>query len=162
MNAQTDSPDVADESASRVKPKFGFKKIVLALLGLVVATIAGWIVYINLPGPEYAVTPARNLVEQSNQDAAEVSLPFNISVVYSPGYLINLGGMEKMHPFDIRKYEKIHNGLINDGLLTEAQTLKPAPLTKDELLLIHSREYLDELQVRKKVAQYLELSLIHI
>ena len=168
MNTQPDSLDAPDDSVLRVKPKFGFKKMVLALLGLVVAAIVGWIVYINQPGPEYAVSPIRNLddrSEQSNQsdkDAAESALPFNISVVYSPGYLIDLGGMERMHPFDIRKYEKIHSGLIDDGLLTEEQTLKPAPLTKEDLLLVHSQKYLDELKIRKNVAQYLESPVLQL
>jgi len=65
-----------------------------------------------------------------------------------------------MHPFDIRKYEKIHKSLINDGLLTEQQTLKPAPVTLGDLLLIHTPEYLEELGVRAKVAQHLEAPVL--
>lgn len=138
----------------------------LTLLGILFVAIIAWIVYINLPGPQYAVTANQETGGTSDQASphpsppAEPKLPFNVSVVYSPGYLINLGGLEKMHPFDIRKYEKIHNGLIADGLLSDEQTLKPALLTQDDLLLIHSQEYLDDLKIRKKVAEYLEAPVL--
>ena len=64
-------------------------------------------------------------------------LPFKITVVYSPKYLISLGGLEKMHPFDIKKYQSIHEQLKTDGLLTDEQTLRPTTLS---LSLIHISE----------------------
>ena len=160
MKSQSDSP------SAKPKSKNGFKKAMLTILGICFAAIIAWIVFINLPGPEYAVTPnqesngASDQVSPQPSPPSEPKLPFNVRVVYSPGYLINLGGMEKMHPFDIRKYEKIHNGLIADGLLSEEQTLNPAPLTEDDLLLIHTKEYLEELKLRKKVAEYLEAPVL--
>ena len=102
------------------KTKTGFKRMILTLLTIVCVAIAAWIVFINLPRPEFPVTqnPGSNPPTDSDPEAppAEPLLPFDVSVVYSPGYLIELGGLEKMHPFDIRKYEKIHKGLINDEL----------------------------------------------
>ena len=147
------------------KRNFGFKKTIFLMLGIFLLAIIGWIVFINLPGPQFAVTSNQetNGANEEEEDSPEPTappLPFNVCVVYSPGYLINLGGLEKMHPFDIRKYEKIHNGLIADGLLTKEQTLKPAPLTRDDLLLIHSQEYLEELKQRKNVAEYLEAPVL--
>ena len=135
------------------------------MLGIFLLAIIGWIVFINLPGPQFAMTPNQetNGANEEEEDSPEPTappLPFNVCVVYSPGYLINLGGLEKMHPFDIRKYEKIHNGLISDGLLTKEQTLKPAPLTRDDMLLVHSEDYLEELKQRKKVAEYLEAPVL--
>ena len=147
------------------KRNFGFKKTIFLMLGIFLLAIIGWIVFINLPGPQFAVTSNQetNGANEEEEDSPEPTappLPFNVCVVYSPGYLINLGGLEKMHPFDIRKYEKIHNGLIADGLLTKEQTLKPAPLTRDDLLLIHSQEYLEELKQRKNIAEYLEAPVL--
>ena len=153
------------QPGSSSQPRTGFKKVML-VLGIFFIAIIAWIVFINLPGPQLTVTPVEDAFAASDQDSAQPSppsepkLPFKVSVVYSPGYLINLGGLEKMHPFDIRKYEKIHNGLIGDGLLSDDQTLKPAPLTQDDLLLVHTPEYLEDLKLRKKVAQYLEAPVL--
>ena len=108
---------------------------------------------------------AENIETELQQDKAttmneQKPLPFNISVVYSPEYLVNLGGAERMHPFDIKKYEKIHNQLIDDGLLTAKATLKPDEVPVQDLLLIHSAQYLKELTDRKKVATYLEAPIL--
>ena len=148
------------------KTGLGFKGNMLLLLAAIFVAIAVWIVFINLPRPEYPVSQdsAPNDTTVSNPDDAaeptEPLLPFDVSVVYSPGYLIELGGLEKMHPFDIRKYEKIHQGLIKDELLTQEQTIKPAPVTREELLLVHTPKYLDELSKRAKVAEYLEAPVL--
>ena len=159
MNTQ---PEAQTDSRMRTKPKFGFKKLVLTVLGMVCVAILCWVVWINLPRAEFAVSPERNPVGANDLEESESELPFNVSMVYSPGYLIDLGGLERTHPFDIRKYEKIFDGLVADGLLTDEQTLKPAELTRDELLLIHTEEYLDELKVRKKVAEYLEAPILQM
>ena len=37
--------------------------------------------------------------------APDTEARFCVSLVYSPGYSIKLGGLEKLHPFDIAKYE---------------------------------------------------------
>ncbi len=84
------------------------------------------------------------------------TLPFEVQVVYSPQYLINLAGLERLHPFDIKKYQKIHQQLLAEILLTESQTLRPESLTADDLKLIHSDEYLQSLQDRQKLIRYLE------
>lgn len=61
-----------------------------------------------------------------------------------------------MHPFDIKKYQKIHNQLKRDGLLTDEQTWKPESVTDEDLLLVHQQRYLDDLKVRSNIARYLE------
>ena len=68
----------------------------------------------------------------------EMKLPFQVQLVYSPGYLINLGGLERLHPFDIKKYQRIHDQLVAEGLISKEQTLQPSSLTVEELKLIHS------------------------
>ncbi len=99
----------------------------------------------------------------ANEDAVESSrrsYPFQVQLVYSPDYLINLGGLERLHPFDIRKYQRIHQQLVADGLVNSEQTFQPDSLTVDELKLIHSEQYLEDLKVRKNVARYLEASVL--
>ena len=128
------------------------------LLPPLFAILLVWIVYINLPGRTLEVTEFQSTGTMIA--AAEKSEPFQARVVYSPGYLISIGGLEKLHPFDIRKYEKIHNKLVSDGLLTDEQTYKPEPIDRDDLALVHTSEYLDSLKSRKKIAEYLEAGIL--
>ncbi len=79
-----------------------------------------------------------------------------VQIIYSSKYLIDLGGIEQSHPFDIHKYKKIVNQLKTDGLVPSDQLLAPAPLTRDELLLVHSQEYLETLRDKNALATYLE------
>lgn len=79
-----------------------------------------------------------------------------VQIIYSPNYLIDLGGVEQAHPFDIHKYKKIVNQLASDGLRTMDQLIQPEPLTRDELLLVHTSEYLETLKDKNALANYLE------
>ena len=80
----------------------------------------------------------------------------NIPVVYSPTYKISVFGMEKLHPFDIAKYDKIYNGLKKDGYVTKQSVIDPPEVTREQMLLIHSEAYLKSLKDTKHVASYLE------
>lgn len=83
-----------------------------------------------------------------------------VSIVYSKEYLIDLGGYERMHPFDIRKYDRIHRALLADNLLTDAQTHRPAPITEDQIKLIHNEEFLTGLRDKETVAVWLEAQVL--
>lgn len=135
----------------------------LSLVALLIS-LAAWLIYINLPQPEFEITELGSILSSPGETEAKVAEPkfedFHVNVVYSPGYLIDLGGLEKLHPFDIRKYEKIHDQLIKDGLLSDEATIKPTPVTKDELLLIHTEQYLEKLNERATVAKYLEAGVL--
>jgi histone deacetylase 11 len=65
-----------------------------------------------------------------------------------------------MHPFDIKKYQKIHDAMVDDGLCQPDQFLSPRPIGEDDLLLVHSRAYLQSLKSRPKVAGYLEAPVL--
>ncbi len=79
-----------------------------------------------------------------------------IPVVHDKGYQISLGGLEKLHPFDIAKYRRIHDALKGDGLLGGGNSHAPDLLSHDDLLLVHGEAYLKSLESPKKVATYLE------
>ncbi|NQU25349.1 MAG: histone deacetylase [Candidatus Nealsonbacteria bacterium] len=79
-----------------------------------------------------------------------------VALVYSKAYQINLGGLERMHPFDIHKYSKIAQQLVKDGLATESDFLVPKELTREEILTVQSARFLDSLKDSATVAQYLE------
>ena len=38
-------------------------------------------------------------------------------IVYSDGYNIQAGGLEKLHPFDSTKYRRIWKFLLEDGVI---------------------------------------------
>ena len=85
-----------------------------------------------------------------------------VPIVYSPKYKINVYGMEKLHPFDIAKYNKIFNGLKKDGLATKENVIVPEEVTREQLLLVHSEKYLESLKTTKNVARYLEAPVLNI
>lgn len=94
--------------------------------------------------------------DNSNKSDQPTPLPRQVTLVYSPDYLINLGGLEQAHPFDIRKYEKIQLKLIEDKRALETDFLAPQPLSEKEQLLVHSAPYLDSLKNNARLAEYLE------
>ncbi len=46
-------------------------------------------------------------------------------VVYTPGYNITFGGLERIHPFDSAKFSKVVQQLIRRGLLASSQVVTP-------------------------------------
>lgn len=60
--------------------------------------------------------------------------------VYSDQYLVDIG----KHVFPIHKYSLIRNGLLEEGV-GEDDIIEPISAPKEDLLLVHSREYLQDL-----------------
>jgi len=79
-----------------------------------------------------------------------------ISIVYSPKYLIDLYGLQNSYVFDVNKYRKITDKFISDGLWKKNDFLEPATFTDEQLLLVHTKEYLQSLKNPVDVAYYLE------
>ncbi len=84
----------------------------------------------------------------------------NVALIHSPTYDIDLGGLEQIHPFDVHKYSKIRRQLVSDGLVDDDDFIAPDELNSQQILLVHSREFLDSLQQSPRVAQYLESPVI--
>lgn len=85
-----------------------------------------------------------------------------IPIVYSPKYKISVFGMEKLHPFDIAKYDKIYKGLKKDGYVTKQSVIDPAEVTREQMLLIHTEAYIESLKKTKNVSSYLEAPQLKI
>lgn len=83
-----------------------------------------------------------------------------VAIVYSKHYQINMGGAEKLHPFDINKYAKIYLQLKTDGLIRPEDIFVPEEVTEEQILLVHSREFLKSLKNSKTVAEYLEAPVV--
>jgi len=83
-------------------------------------------------------------------------------IVYSPEYNISLGKwLDKiigpLHPFDTKKYAKIHNHLKQTFNLTDDQFYTPTMITDEELLKIHDKEYLETLKKSQTISQAVDL-----
>src|SRR5687768_128817 len=83
-------------------------------------------------------------------------------IVYHPDYNIGFYGLENLHPFDSKKYGRAYQALENSlGKRLIDYVIKPdRPITHDELLMVHSRSYLNQLKSSQYAAQVLEVPLV--
>lgn len=88
------------------------------------------------------------------------ALAGRVAVVYSKDYGISLMGIEKIHPFDIRKYDKIYRGLERDSLVKEEEVFVPPALTDEQMRTIHTEAFLMSLESSREVASYLEAPVL--
>ncbi|KKL26199.1 hypothetical protein LCGC14_2397690, partial [marine sediment metagenome] len=85
-----------------------------------------------------------------------------VAVVYSKHYQINVGGLEKLHSFDIHKYAKIYLALVTDGVLAPTDVFVPEAVTREQLLRVHTPAYLATLKDPRAVARYLEIPVVRV
>jgi histone deacetylase 11 len=80
-----------------------------------------------------------------------------IPIVYSRRYNIKLYGIQKLHPFDSEKYGRIFRRLRRARGVTTRCVHEPAPVSNEQLRLVHSEKYLASLKSSRVVAQVTEL-----
>lgn len=83
-----------------------------------------------------------------------------IPLVYHPGYNITAFGLERLHPFDGRKYRRIRDALIARGLRRRRDFARPRSATRGELLRVHTPEYLRSLRRPGVLAGILEVPVV--
>ena len=83
-----------------------------------------------------------------------------IPIVYHPAYNITAFGLERLHPFDSRKYRRIHDALIARGLRRSTDFIRPRPASRNDLLKVHSAEYLRSLRQAAVLARVLEVPVV--
>ncbi len=66
-------------------------------------------------------------------------------IIYSPHYLVKLDG----HVYPTEKYSLIKDRLIREGWVEEGDFLEPELPARDLLLLVHTEEYLQDLEARR-------------
>jgi len=83
-------------------------------------------------------------------------------IVYSRHYNIGLLGLERLHPFDSRKYGRAWRCLKRHfGPSLRQMSVRPQrPIRRDELLDVHQSRYLDRLREPKYVASALEVPAV--
>jgi histone deacetylase 11 len=84
-----------------------------------------------------------------------------IPLVYHPCYNITAFGLERLHPFDSRKYQRIHDELIARGLRGAGDFTQPGEVSREELLEVHTPEYLQSLGQAEALARILEVPVVH-
>src|ERR1700678_3760050 len=67
-------------------------------------------------------------------------LPFKL--IYSNGYYLPIG----QHVFPAEKYRRIHDRLLETGVAQAIDFLDPQPATDDDILLVHTLEYVNKLK----------------
>src|SRR5690349_14856892 len=80
-----------------------------------------------------------------------------VPLVYSPKYNITAFGLERLHPFDSRKYRRIRDWLVRQGLRKRRDFVAPRPSTHADLLRVHTPAYLRSLRDRRVLARILEV-----
>lgn len=80
-------------------------------------------------------------------------------LVYHPYYNIKFLGLEKLHPFDSCKYEKIIAYLKTRGI---EYVVPDREITEEELLRVHSKEYLERLKSSSYIASICEMFLLNM
>jgi histone deacetylase 11 len=84
------------------------------------------------------------------------------AVLYSPDYDLHLMGLERLHPFDGRKYSRAYRAALKSlGDKLKHRTIRPArPIETPELLTIHTETYLDKLKSPGYAAEIVELPIL--
>jgi histone deacetylase 11 len=84
-------------------------------------------------------------------------------IAYSPHYNITFFGVERLHPFDSRKYGRAWELLRTEfgSALKKCHLRIDRPVSNEELALVHSPEYLKSLRSSATLARALEIPLLH-
>lgn len=83
-----------------------------------------------------------------------------IPIIYHPRYNITAFGLERRHPFDGRKYGRIHDALIARGLRRRSDFERPRQVTRADLLSVHTESYLKSLRNSETLARILEIPMV--
>jgi histone deacetylase 11 len=83
-----------------------------------------------------------------------------VPLIYGSQYNITALGLERLHPFDSRKYRRIRDWLVRQGLRQRGDFTAPRLCTHADLLRIHTPEYLRSLRDRRVLARVLEVPVL--
>ncbi|KAL1110400.1 hypothetical protein AAG570_007931 [Ranatra chinensis] len=86
--------------------------------------------------------------------------PSQCPLVYSENYNVRFGGLEKLHPFDAAKWRNIFEYLKEMLNINENNIVAPQEITTEDLLMVHSKSYLNSLKWGWNVAAIAEIPLL--
>uniref|UniRef100_A0A671X2G6 Histone deacetylase 11 n=1 Tax=Sparus aurata TaxID=8175 RepID=A0A671X2G6_SPAAU len=80
-----------------------------------------------------------------------------LPIVYHPDYNITFMGLEKLHPFDAGKWGKVIHFLKEEQFITDGNIVEACEATEEDLLVVHSKRYLNRLKWSLVVATITEI-----
>lgn len=83
-----------------------------------------------------------------------------IPLIFHKKYDISFFGIEKFHPFDTKKYSKVFNNVTEALKIKPAQCYTPDRITDEELLMVHTKTYLDSLNSSSTIAYIAEIPFL--
>ncbi|MBK7840779.1 MAG: histone deacetylase [Candidatus Obscuribacter sp.] len=132
------------------------RRKVLVGLGLLASTVSGVVLLDEIDFDTLLLQNGKDNSPDSAQGAESKRVP----LYYSKGYNISAFGIEHLHPFDGCKYHKIYQALNDIGLRSKSDYRPPEPITREELLEIHSSKYLNSLSDGIVLSRILEMSIL--
>ena len=84
-----------------------------------------------------------------------------IRLFYRDEYVYDVLEAGIRHTFDVHKPKRIHDALIAAGVASEADFIAAPPVSEDELLLVHTPEYLAAIRRPEVLARLLFLDPAH-
>ncbi len=82
-------------------------------------------------------------------------------LVYRSEYFAALHAQGTYSSFDVMKFKKIRDQLIKDRLIRRTDVLSPPRISEEDLLLVHTKEYLDSLKNPIEVGKILNLNYVN-
>ncbi|XP_035517634.1 histone deacetylase 11 [Morone saxatilis] len=80
-----------------------------------------------------------------------------LPIVYHPDYNITFMGLEKLHPFDAGKWGKVIHFLKEEQFITDGNIVEAREATEEDLLVVHTKRYLNRLKWSMVVATITEI-----
>ncbi|MEJ2633960.1 MAG: histone deacetylase [Calditrichia bacterium] len=82
-------------------------------------------------------------------------------IVYRSEYFAGIQARDSRQSFDVMKFKKIRDELIREKLIRRKDVLSAPRISDEDLLLVHTREYLDSLRDPMKVGEILNLDYVN-
>ena len=94
--------------------------------------------------------------------SAREALPAGLTcpVVYNKGYNIQIPFAQGFVMFDLSRYEKVYNGLVQAGVTSGKTVIIPGEVTDVELRLVHTPEWVKKTHDRATVAEVFESPVV--
>ncbi|KAK2914537.1 histone deacetylase 11 isoform X1 [Channa argus] len=80
-----------------------------------------------------------------------------LPIVYHSDYNITFMGLEKLHPFDAGKWGKVIHFLKEEQFITDGNIVEALEATEEDLLVVHTKRYLNRLKWSVVVATITEI-----
>ncbi|MFA6743441.1 MAG: hypothetical protein WCS36_04465, partial [Candidatus Neomarinimicrobiota bacterium] len=76
-----------------------------------------------------------------------------LPIIYSPQYNISLFGIQKLHPFDTKKYKKVYKYIKTNCGIDENRFYCPEKVSESDIRLVHTGSYLESLKKSEVIAR---------